>query len=130
MTIPEMRLRRKIIKEEAKALLFGQVLSHPYFPHDIYINMSGIKEWLNQPHKHYAEKNEALLNLPQLLYESEYVNAVLDPKGRKHIAVSHLFQTKIERDNSWIIISETIWGEFLVHSISDNIPYIYERQDL
>ena len=38
---------------------------------DIRINVSGIKEWLNQPHKHYTEKNEALLRLPKLLNESE-----------------------------------------------------------
>ncbi|MBR1548517.1 MAG: hypothetical protein IJ637_07315 [Prevotella sp.] len=79
-----MRQRRKEIKEEAKALLVEHVLSHPYFPHDIRINVSGIKEWLNQPHKHYAEKNEALLRLPELLADSEYLDSVADPKGRDY----------------------------------------------
>ena len=32
----EVRQRRKEIREQAKAMLLGQVLSHPYFPHDIY----------------------------------------------------------------------------------------------
>ena len=126
----EIRRRRKEIREEAKALLVGQVLSHPYFPHDIYINVSGIKEWLNQPHKHYAEKNEALLNLPKLMQESEYLDSVADPKERDYIVASHLFKTKIAEADSWIIVNETIWSEFLVHSVSDNIPYKNENQDL
>ena len=69
---PAVRQRRKEIRDEAKRILLGMVLYHPYFPHDIYINVSGIKEWLNQPHKQYAEKNEALLQLPELFLSSEY----------------------------------------------------------
>lgn len=128
MITSEVRLRRKEIRELAKSLLVGNVLSHPYFPHDIYINMSGIKEWLNQPHRHYAEKNEALLNLPKLMQESEYLDSVADPKGRDYIVASHLFRTKIAEADSWIIVNETIWSEFLVHSVSDNIPYTNEKQ--
>ena len=124
----EIRQRRKEIKEEAKALLVERVLSHPYFPHDIRINVSGIKEWLNQPHKHYAEKNEALLRLPELLNESEYLDSVADPKGRDYIVASHLFKTKIAEADSWIIVNETIWNEFLIHSVSDNIPYTNKEQ--
>ena len=112
---PAVRQRRKEIRDEAKLVLLGKVLYHPYFPHDIYINVSGIKEWLNQPHKHYAEKNEALLQLP---------------KGRDYIIASHLFRTQIADDTSWIIVNETIWDECWVHSVSDNIPDINEEQDL
>lgn len=126
----EIRLRRKEIRELAKSLLIGRVLSHPYFPHDIYINVSGIKEWLNQPHKFYVEKNEALLSLPELLNESEYLDSVSDPKGRDYIMASHLFKTKIGGSDSWIVVNETIWNEFLIHSISDNIPKTNKEQDL
>ena len=124
----EIRQRRKEIRNKAKTLLIGQVLSHPYFPHDIYINVSGIKEWLNQPHKYYAEKNEALLNLPELLSKAEYLDSVVDPKGRDYVVASHLFKTKIAEDDSWIIVNETIWNEFLIHSVSDNIPYTNKEQ--
>ena len=129
MMTAETRQRRKEIREEAKAQLLEQVLSHPYFPHDIRINVSGIKEWLNQPHKHYAEKNEALLRLPELLKESEYVGTKADPKGREFIKVGHIFKTEIANEPSWMIVSETIWGEFQMHSVSDNYPYI-DEQDL
>ena len=36
---PAVRQRRKEIKDEAKRILVGKVLFHPYFPHDIYINI-------------------------------------------------------------------------------------------
>ncbi len=100
---PSVRQRRKEIKDEAKRILLGKVLFHPYFPHDIYINVSGIKEWLNQPHKHYAEKNEALLQLPEQLLTSEYLGAKQDPKGRDYIVACHIFKTQIAVDSSWII---------------------------
>ena len=117
-----IRQRRKKIKDEAKRILIGRGLYHPYFPHDIYINVSGIKEWLNQPHKHYAVKNEALLQLPELLLSSEYLGSEPDPKGRDYIIASHLFKIQIAGEDSWIIVNETIWNECWVHSISDNIP--------
>ena len=126
---PTVRQRRKEIRDEAKHILLGKVLYHPYFPHDIYINVSGIKEWLNQPHKHYADKNEALLHLPELLLESEYLGSEPDPKGREYVIASHLFKTQIAEDTSWIIVNETIWNECWVHSISDNIPDKKEEQN-
>ena len=107
---PAVRQRRKEIRDEAKRILLERPLYHPYFPHDIYINVSGIKEWLNQPHKHYAEKNEALLQLPELLLSSEYLGAKTDPKGRDYIRNGHIFKTTIAEEASWIIISETVWG--------------------
>lgn len=129
MITSEVRQRRKEIRELAKSLLVGKVLSHPYFPHDIYINVSGIKEWLNQPHRHYAEKNEALLDLPKLIQESEYLGAMADPKGRDYIKNGHIFKSKIAEDSSWLIVCETIWGECWVHSVSDDYPYINEEQE-
>ena len=108
---PEIRQRRKEIRNKAKKDLIGNVMYHPYFPHDIYINVSGIKEWLNQPHRHYKEKNEALLRLPELIANSEYLGAVPDPKGRNYLLASHIFKTEVDSEPSWIIVNETIWGD-------------------
>ena len=124
-----VRQRRKEIKQEAK-FLTNAVFSHPYFPHDIYISMAGVKEWLNQPHKHYAEKNEALLSLSTLLKQSEYLGSMPDPKRREYILTGHIFKTEISGEDSWIIVTETTWGECMVHSISDYYPYIKEEQNL
>jgi len=127
---PATRQRRKEIKEEAKWLLCKKVLTHPFFPHDIYINVTGIKEWLNQPHIHYAEKNESLLLLPELLFNADYLGSTADPKGRDYISASHIFKTKIAEDDSWIVVNETIWGECWVHSVSDYNIYKNKEQDL
>jgi hypothetical protein len=124
-----VKQRRKEIKEEAKRLS-GVILSHPFFPHDIHISMAGVKEWLNQPHKYYAEKNEALLLLPELLEQSEYLGPMPDPKHRDYILTGHIFKTQIAGNDSWIIVTETTWGECMVHSVSDYYPYIKEEQNL
>ena len=124
-----VKQRRKEIKDIAKHLLIGKVLSHPRVPFEMHIKVSGIKEWLNQPHIHYNEKNEALLTLPELLRNAEYVSKVQDPKRRDYIVASHLFKTEICGSDSWIIVNETIWNECIVHSVSDNIPIKQEKQD-
>ena len=126
---PETRLRRREIKEKARQLLCEKVLVHPFFPHDIYINVTGIKEWLNQPHIHYAEKNESLLLLPELLRKADYLGSTEDPKGREHILASHIFRTVIAEDDSWIVVNETKWGKCLVHSISDHNILTNKEQD-
>ena len=43
------------------------------------------------------------------------------------IKVGHIFKTEIAHEPSWMIVSETIWGEFQMHSISDNYLYIDEQ---
>ena len=122
----EVKRRRKEIREAARVLLVGRIFLHPQFLNAIKINMAGIKEWLNQPHRHYGAKNEALLNLQILIEKSEYLGTKNDPKGRDYIKVGHIFKATIAGEPSWIIVSETIWGEFWVHSVSDNYPYINE----
>lgn len=122
----EVKRRRREIRETARVLLVGRVFLHPQFLNAIKINMAGIKEWLNQPHRHYAAKNEALLDLQKLIQQSEYLGTKSDPKGRDYITTGHIFMTTIAGEPSWIIVSETIWGEFWVHSVSDNYPYINE----
>jgi len=37
----EIKQRRKEIREQVNTILIGQVLSHPYFPHDIYKSRTG-----------------------------------------------------------------------------------------
>ena len=127
---PSARKRRKEIRDEAKRILIGRALYHPYFPHDIYINVTGIKEWLNQPHLHYEAKNEILLELPDLIEHAIYLGSIEDPKGRDFILTGHVFKVQIDDAPSWVIVNENIWGEYWVHSVSDNYPYLDDKQDL
>ncbi|MBQ8712125.1 MAG: hypothetical protein IJ551_04790 [Prevotella sp.] len=122
----EIRERRKVLKKEARFLL-SLILQHPRFPFDVHISNAGIKEWLNQPHVHYAEKNEALLILPVLFAESEYVGPMLDSKNRPDVRYSQIFKVEIAGEDSWIIVHEMIWGEYLVHSVSDSLSPYYNK---
>ena len=118
--LPEsIKARRRQIKVEAMKMLRSKQFFNPNFSKKILITGSGIDEWLNQPHKQYAEKNEALLSLERLLGTSNYLGYVEDPRNRKDILKCHLFEVTICGESSWIIIHEMTWGECLVHSISD-----------
>ena len=73
--------------------------------------MKGIKEWLNQPHKHYSEKNEMLLNIGDSTYKGYNTY-----KG----FVSHIFETILCGEKTWIIVTEQSGRGLAIHSISDN----------
>ena len=118
---PEQQARRKEIREAAKALTL-LALTHPAIKHDIRLSNADIKEWLNQPHRNIAAKNEALLTLPELLANAEYLGTTPDPKGRKGVAVCHIFKVQIGGEDSYIIVQEMTWGDYKVHSVSDTNP--------
>ena len=119
-SLPEnVKARRREIKVAAMKKLRSKQFRNPKFNMKIRITGSGIDEWLNQPHRHYVEKNEALLSLGRLLVTSNYLGYVEDPRNRKDILKCHLFEVTIGGESSWIIIHEMTWGECLVHSISD-----------
>ena len=68
----------------------------------------GDMKWLNQPHKHYKEKNEMLYNLKQVILDSKYMGWTVDSKSREGIVRSHIFETesvswdRIKSDISYI----------------------------
>ncbi len=110
-------IRRKEIQKEA-ANLKDTALSNTRFKKEIRITGRGIKEWLNQPHKHYSEKNEALLHIRKLLHDAKYLGHGAD-KHNPDVTV-HVFETEIGKEKSWIIVREFDNGEVNLHSISDS----------
>ena len=78
----------------------------------------GIKEWLNQPHKHYMEKNEMLLRLSDVLSHSTYKGKGTD-RHNASIPI-HLFEVFVKGDASWIIARDIKGEGILVYSISDS----------
>ena len=112
------KIRRKEIKAEAKILFRKREMYNKKFGKTITMSNTAIKEWLNQPFAEYQKKNETLLNLPNLIEESEYCGSGSD-KHNSGFKV-HLFECKISNTPSWIIVRENIKGECWVHSISDN----------
>lgn len=87
-------------------------LENKGFAHEVTVSGAGIKEWLNQPHIHFMEKNELLLSLPDVFRNAKYIGATIDDKPRQGVVQSHVFETKIMEDSSWIIVHQMNWGEF------------------
>ena len=114
-SLPEsVKNRRKEIKDEAKETLRTQVFRHPKLDKDITLSGGGIDEWTNQPHKHYAEKNEMLLNIKSVIEQSEYLGTT-KYKGRN----CHVFETELCGDKTWIIVTDAAGRGLSVYSISD-----------
>lgn len=100
--------------------LQGTVVSNPDFPHEIRISGNTIKEWTNQPHKHFKEKNRMLLDIKKVMKNAKYLGAVGNHKGVPGLEQSHIFQVLLKDEPSWIIVREYAWGEFTLHSIADS----------
>lgn len=103
----------KELKAKAKHLLHGKELRD-----GIRISNRGIKEWINQPHKHKAEKDKALLDIEKILSESKYIGAGIDKHRDSNIV--HLYEVLINGDKSWLVVREFPNKIKLLHSISDN----------
>lgn len=79
-----------------------------------------VKEWLNQPHRHYAEKNELLPGIRNVIRDAVYRGWTPYHKGNPMYVRSHIFETEVLGDKSWIIVREDIHGNMVLHSISDS----------
>lgn len=117
---------REMKKEDAKTArtaakpLQGTIINNPDFPHEIHISGNTIKEWTNQPHKHFREKNRMLLDIKKVMKEAKYLGAVGNHKGVPGLEQSHIFQVMLKDEPGWIIVREYAWGEFMLHSITDS----------
>ena len=111
---PDSKIRRRQIRKEAKGLL-PQTYYNKGLKKPIKITNASIKEWLNQPHKHILEKNEMILNIKEVLEKSTYMGFKTH-KGRK----SHIFETQLCGDKTWIVVTEVMGRGLAIYSISDN----------
>ena len=125
----ELKTRRKEIQKEAEYLK-DETFTNEEFGKEIAFSKKGIKEWLNQPHKHVAEKNEMLLRIKDVIREATYMGAGTDRHNES--ITMHLFETELKGDKTWIIAREMFDGEVRLHSISDKeeiLQYINKKQD-
>lgn len=112
--------RTKEIKKEARTKLQGTTVSHPDFKGEISISRRSIDEWTNQPHEHYAHKNELIFQIGNVLKNAKYLGAGKDKSTKNGSKLIHLFETKILGDKSWIIVKEYEDGSKILYSISDS----------
>lgn len=117
--IKEIRERRKDIAKEAEPLT-KELIANTGLKQDIIVTKKTIKEWLNQPHKYYAEKNEMLLDIKSVIRDAEYMGWTVYHKSNPMITKSHIFKTQLGEDFSYIIVLEDVNGKLTLHSISDS----------
>lgn len=96
--------QRKEIKEWAKQNLVGKTITHPNIDGEIHFTTTGIKEAINQPHKHILEKNEAIKDIVNLIKKSVFIKSDIDNKGRD--ILYHYFATTINGEISFITIKK------------------------
>lgn len=110
--------RRKEIQRLAYATICSQALSAPGINDPITISKKSVKEWLNQPFANIEAKNEALLQLPKLYQQSQYMGYVDDIHDPEMKAYIH--ETIIGEITCWIITRAIYEQGLRLHSITDN----------
>lgn len=100
--------------------LQSTTISNPDFNHEVLVTGGSIREWTNQPHKEYAAKNSILKHIAKVFREAKYIGFIDNFKMKPGVKQSHLFETNVLGELSWIIVREYEIGEFVLHSISDS----------
>lgn len=119
----------KQTRKHAKPLQ-GTSIKTTKFPHPIKISRASITEWTNQPNKFFQEKNKMLLRIHEVFEDSKYLGPAPvhqnKNNSRDDVVQSHIFSIKIRGEEQCIIVWEWVWGEYTLHSISDNPQRIKE----
>ena len=109
---------RKSIKEFARRELISKIIiEDKLVGKKIIFTMNGIKEAINQPHKLYNEKNNAIFNIVELIKNSKYIKSTNEQKENPMIKQYHYFEIKIKNECSFIVIRERKDGVCSFYSI-------------
>lgn len=117
----EIKRQRTEIREWAKRDLVGKTAYVPGLGAPVSFTSTGIKEALNQPHKHILEKNEAVRNIVRLLETAGYVRTDPDIKENRMVKAYHYYQIEIANEPSFVVIRELSTGELVFYSIVEKL---------
>jgi SPP1 gp7 family putative phage head morphogenesis protein len=115
----DLKIRRKQLQDEAKLTLKDVQVQHQDIEEPITFTTKGIKEYLNQPHKHYEAKNELIATMPKVLKGSTY-KGFGDSTKSDGITKVHVFEIEILKDKSYLIVRENTDNVLQFYSISDS----------
>lgn len=115
----DFKVRRKQLQDAAKVDLKDVEVKHTDLDKPITFTTKGIKEYLNQPHKHYTEKNELIATMPNVLKNATYKGFGENIKNNEATNF-HLFEIEILEDKSYLIVKENTAGVLQFYSISDS----------
>ncbi len=113
-----LRNQRKRIKDYAKSYIVGKSVKHNAIDKPIHFSMRGIKEALNQPHKHILYKNMVVRNIDKVLPKAKFLKTDNDSKGRK--LKYHYLEMLINKENSFIVLKEN-QNKVYFHTITDKM---------
>lgn len=96
-----------------------EIINHPDVPEPIHLVWQGYKEALNQPHKHMAEKNEAILSISKLIQSGTFLSFVKDTSAKSYGA--YYLRTTIAGSPSYILLKKRLDGKVIFYSIVDKL---------
>ena len=114
----EIKKQRIDILGWAKKTLVGKEIARPEFAQPITFTVGGLKEAINQPHKHYMGKIEAIRYIDKLILRGEYIGSAGDTKGRPF--TFHYLKIKIGGVDSFIVLREEK-GSLVFYSLVEKI---------
>jgi hypothetical protein len=107
----------KATRQWAKENIQGTTVKHFIFEKEIQISGGGIREFTNQPHKHFFEKNDLLKDLQGLFNSKTTIyRGITAWKGRK----SHIFEITLMGEKSYIIANEIKGQGVLLYGITES----------
>ena len=112
----EQKRHRKELEKLARAKFKDKTIFNVF---DIAITRNGIKEYLNQPHAKYFEKNEMILNLDEVLSSATYLG-INESYIKDGVLASYIYETVVDKQKSWLIVRRYTDNSVSLHSISDN----------
>ena len=105
----------RAVRKWAKENIQGATVKHSVFKNEILISGGSIREFTNQPHKWFFEKNDLLKNLQNVFNSAIYMGL------KKYDAkVSHIFEIELMGEKSYIIVNEYKGSKPTLYSISDS----------
>lgn len=117
----DIKRQRTEIREWARENLIGKTAYAPGLEAPVSFTSTGIKEALNQPHRHLMEKNEAVRKIERLLGTAEYIRFDPDIKDNQMVKGYHYYRIDIGGDSSYVVIRELTTGELVFYSIVERL---------
>lgn len=97
---------RKEALEFGRQNLIGKSIMMQGLDKPVTFTVSGLKEAVNLPHKHFIEKNEAVKNILEIAPSAPLVAERMDDKGRPFYF--RYYRVKIAGEDSYIVIRENL----------------------
>ena len=125
-----LRKQRQLIREKAregarkKLIETKRVVQREELPGPVHFTMKGIKECINQPHKHWLAKASLVEDgLAEAMEQATYLHSVANSKPDKkpNIAFYHYFSFQLAGDPAYLIVEQNAQGKCVLHSITDSL---------